>query len=234
MNIRSTFAHLPEAVVRATEHWEAQRHTQTESPGQRAFTIALSREAGARGTSVAREVGRRLGWQVYDQELIKLIAQEMGLREILVQGVDERHVSFINESLAALSLDPVVSSSAYVRHLLETVFSLAAHGNCVFVGRGAPFFLPQETTLRVRLVAPLADRIDFWAREHRLSRAEAEKAVRQVDKDREAFVQEHFRKDAGDPAHYDLVLNVARYSLPECAEVIAGALQQLKVHAAAR
>ncbi|MGE5388460.1 MAG: hypothetical protein ACM3NE_06195, partial [Hyphomicrobiales bacterium] len=32
------------------------------------FTIALSREAGSGGTLVAREIGRRLNWPVYDRE----------------------------------------------------------------------------------------------------------------------------------------------------------------------
>src|SRR4051812_8217077 len=32
----------------------------------RGLTVALSREAGARGTTIARKLGELLGWQVFD------------------------------------------------------------------------------------------------------------------------------------------------------------------------
>jgi cytidylate kinase len=226
VNIRPNLEHSSEALMRATEHWEARRQAPSAGRAGREFTIALSRETGARGTSVARELGRRLGWAVYDQELLKLIAQEMGLRENLLHSVDERHVHWLRESIEAWSLQPVVSGSAYVRQLIETVFSLGAHGQCIIVGRGTAFLLPRETTLRVRLIAPLADRVEFMGRELNLSHAEAEKRVRSMDRDREHFVQEYFRKDAADPVHYDLLLNMANCHVADAAELIALALQR--------
>ena len=41
-----------------------------------ALTVAVTREAGARGSTIARRVGRKLGWQVYDQEMLEYLAQE--------------------------------------------------------------------------------------------------------------------------------------------------------------
>lgn len=220
--------HASEAIVRATEHWETQRQARSGGRTEHAFTIALSRQTGARAASVARELGRRLGWAVYDYELLKIIAQEMGLREKLVQSVDERHVSWLREFLGGMSLDPVLSESGYVQHLIETLGSLSAHGHCIVVGRGAPFVLPKERTLRVRLVAPLPERVDYVARTFSLTRAEAEKKVRDTDRDRETFVRQYFNQDATDPVHYDLILNSARYSVVECAEVITRALETLQ------
>ena len=49
--------------------------------------------------------------------------------------------------------------SAYVRHLIETLLTLAMHGKCIIVGRGANVVVPSETVLRVRLIAPLGERI---------------------------------------------------------------------------
>ena len=40
------------------------------------LAIAVSREAGARGGTIARLVGRRLGWQVYDQDLLEYMAHD--------------------------------------------------------------------------------------------------------------------------------------------------------------
>src|SRR6476619_4257146 len=52
--------------------------------GPNAVTIAIRREAGARGGTVARRVGKRLGWQVYDQELLEfLCANEVARQSVL-------------------------------------------------------------------------------------------------------------------------------------------------------
>ena len=44
----------------------------------------------ANGTCIAREVGNGVGWHVYDHELLERIAQDMGLRTVLLESVDER------------------------------------------------------------------------------------------------------------------------------------------------
>src|SRR3954447_7789482 len=40
------------------------------------LTVAVSRESGARGGTIARRVGRKLDWPVYDQELLEYMAQD--------------------------------------------------------------------------------------------------------------------------------------------------------------
>src|SRR5262249_2178844 len=41
-----------------------------------ALTVTVSRESGARGGTIARRVARKLGWQVYDQELLEFMASD--------------------------------------------------------------------------------------------------------------------------------------------------------------
>jgi cytidylate kinase len=75
----------------------------------------------------------------------------------VIENVDERHVSWLQECVESFAAVSAVREGKYARRLIETVLSLAMRGRCVFVGRGAPFVLPPATTLRVRLVAPLED-----------------------------------------------------------------------------
>ena len=91
------FSRQAEALERARRHWqmrrkEAEARSTATTTG---ITIALAREAGAPGTSVAQEVGKRLGWPVYDHQLLERIAQEMGLRVNLLETIDERRQSWI-------------------------------------------------------------------------------------------------------------------------------------------
>jgi cytidylate kinase len=233
MNHRSQSERLIEALAKVMQHWEGRRKAearQVDDSGRssRAFTIALSRESGARGTSTAREVGARLGWTVYDRELLERIAQEMKIRTSLLESVDEKRVNWLQESVEAFTSVPSVSGSAYVRHLIQTLLSLAAHGECVIVGRGAAQILPAETTLRVRLVAPVEWRIAAMSRKLGISREEAACQVETIDRERVRFVKDHFHKDATDPGQYDLVLNSSRYSVGGCADLIVEGLRRLQ------
>jgi cytidylate kinase len=216
---------LTEAVVAAHRHWDERK---AESPAGPAFTITLSREAGANGTQIAHLVGERLGWPVYDRELLQKIADEMGLHTRLLESLDEKRVRWLEGAAAGFGSAPTVSESAYLRRLLKTVLSLGAHGHCVLVGRGAAQILPAPTTLRVRLVAPLEDRITTTSQKRGMSREEARRYVARTDEERFYFVSGHFHKDPASPEQYDLVLNTARFSAEACAELIVEALGRLR------
>jgi cytidylate kinase len=227
--------HLVGALERAQRHWDDRRREAAASPAAvpPPLTIALSRQAGTPGTSVAREVGARLGWPVYDHELLQRIAQEMGLRVRLLESVDERRQSWLRECIEAFASAPVpgeyVSESAFVRQLTETVLSLGTHGECVIVGRGAAQLLAPQITLRVRLVGMLADRVAAVSRRFGLSPKEAERRVQEIERERLHFVRAHFHKDPVEPANYDLILNSSRWSVAECAELVIQAARALQV-----
>jgi cytidylate kinase len=229
----SSSERLAAAMAGARRHWQAQRKAEgtppaPSAPACPAWTIALSRQAGARGSEVAQALGERLEWPVYDRELVQRIAGEMGLRVHLLESVDEQRVGWLRECLQAFTSTAGVSASAYVHQLAETMLALAAHGECVLVGRGAALFLPAATTLRVRLVAPRAERIAVVRQRLGIPYEQAALWVDTTDRERDRFVQDHFHKDPSDPCRYDLVLNSARFSVAECAEFILTALDHLR------
>lgn len=235
MSLTHESERVSEALIRSMEHHTRfnQRHPETaihHSSGP--LNIALSREAGSRGAAIARAVGARLGWKVYDHELLEVMARDLHVRVKLLENVDERHVSWLQETVEAFCKVGSVREGTYVRHLVETLLSLAADGHCVMVGRGAAFVLPAASTLRVRLMAPLEDRIGNVAHEQNLSRHDAARSIARIDRERLLFVRQHFLHDPSDPGHYDLVLNTARFPIEECAELIVDAAHT-KEHAAA-
>ncbi len=232
MSTKSTSERLSEAMSRSRHLWRSQKAEAVAAappaPAPPAFTIALSREAGANGSGVARALGERLGWPVYDRELLQRVAEDMGLGAGLLEGVDERRRGWLQECLEALIAGRSASQGAYVRHLVGTLLALAAHGQCVLVGRGAAQILPAATTLRVRLVAPLEDRVAVTQQRFGSTRDGARRWVEETDRERSGFVHDVFHKDPADPRLYDLVINAARFPAPECAELIIDALHRLQ------
>jgi cytidylate kinase len=217
--------HQADMLEVAERHWQARRENKVERKG---ITIALARAAGAPGTTVASEVGKRLNWPVYDHLLLERIAKEMGLRTQLVESVDERRRSWLLEMVEGFVSADGVSELSYVRHLTQTILSLAEHGECVIVGRGAAQILPPKTTLRVRLDGDLDDRIAAVSSRLSLSRDKAAKWVADTEHRRETFIKDHFLKSPADARYYDLILNTSTWSVADCTDLILCAVKSLE------
>jgi hypothetical protein len=159
---------------------------------------------------------------------LEQIAKTMNVRVDLLKSVDEKRVTSLQECIESLITSAPIRSGAYLRHLLDTILSLGIHGECVIVGRGAAQILAVATTLRVRLVAMLEDRINVMMKKLDISHQEATRHVELTDRERIRFVQDHFHKDPTDPLQYDLVLNTSRLSVAECADVIITALRGMQ------
>lgn len=223
--------HLSEALVRAAQHWEQRRAASQANRRTHQSTepmIAISRQTGARGSTIARLVGQQLGWQVYDHELLQQIASQMNVRVNLLESVDERVMPWLEERIETFLAGPTVNDASFFRHLVGTIVSLGEHGHAVIVGRGASFILPPRTTLRVRLVADLEDRIATMVSQRGFSLEQAARFVRDSDHERARFIKEHFHVDVADPLQYDLVLNATRLSANQCTRLIVTALDDLR------
>src|SRR5271165_533018 len=110
----------------------------------------------------------------------------------------------------------------------QAVFGPGGPGQCIIVGRGAMIALPDDTTLRVRVVASREDRVASIGRERGLDPTEAARYVESTDRERSRFIRLHFRKDLTDPLLYDLVLNASRLSVEECASIVIETLLRLQ------
>ena len=227
--------HFAEAMTRLSKQPHPFAHAkeqpqgeQPEAPTGIALAIAFSREAGSGGVTVAREVGRRLSWPAYDQELLESLAKELNVDTSFLEDYDERRGSFLVDTIKAFSAAASVSEVTYFRRLVRMLQVLGARGECLIVGRGSSFILPPETTLRVRIVATRDDRIAFIARERKLSPVEAARFVDTKDRDRHKFIKDHFHKDFADPQNYDLILNRSRFSVDETADLVIEALQRMQ------
>ena len=188
--------------------------------------LLISREKGAGGSSVGELAGKRLGWQVFDREIVDAIAQRANVRRELVESLDERDRTIIEDVLEELLRPQRFGASGYLANLHEVVLTLGHQGDVVIVGRGAEYILPSRFGLRARLVAPVEDRVKRIAsRENSTSKA-ARMEVEKSDRDRERAVRRQFGQDARDPLNHDLTINTAELTLEAATEVVMTALQR--------
>lgn len=198
--------------------------TVTRSAGVEVFPriLTVSREFGAGGARISLRVAAELGYQLWDQELTLHLARKADAEVAAVREVDERERALFDEVIAT-SLHRGLSCSKYRTLLTRTVAELAERGGAVIVGRGANFLVDPDKALRVRIVCPLKQRIDRYARAASADQASAERFVAQKDRERDRFVHNLCGEQTADPTHYDLVVNTHDLSEEAAARLIIAA-----------
>lgn len=186
--------------------------------------IAISRQAGSRGTEIAFLVGQQLGWDVLDKEVLDFISQRYKLPRDMLEIVDETRANWFHDVLGTFFDSRLVSQDSYVKHLERVLYLAALHGNVVFVGRGAQCVLPRNNGVAVRIIAPKKLRVEHLMQRRNLELKEAAKLADELDKSRAEFCQRHFHHNVDDPLEYDLIINTARLPTEAAAELIVDTL----------
>lgn len=216
-----------ELVEQQVQRWMAEQQKRAEEkrlvPEPPKPIVTVSREAGALGTDLARHVAERLGFRLWDQEIVQRIAEQNGASEALYRAVDERARNAIEDLLAGILMGDSLTEKEYLAQLMRVIHAIAQHGSAVVVGRGSQFVLAQEPALHVRVVAPKEARVQNIASTRGLSERDARAEVDRIDKERVTFIRHHYHRDASDPHAYDLVINTATLPLSRAADVTVSA-----------
>ena len=189
------------------------------------LTVAISREAGARGGSIAKRLGKRLGWQVYTQDLLEFICGNEAARSQLLEDIPPETEAWADYQLQRLREEKVVNPKVELGEMPRLILTLAARGRVILVGRGAGYLLPRDSTLHARVVAPLEDRVFYMAQWLRLTHEDAAQQVRDRDEKRAEFLIKYFNRRSGDLYDYDLILNSFLLGEDLCTDLIANAVR---------
>lgn len=182
--------------------------------------ICISREAGAGGGTIGRIVARRLGWKVYDHEILESIAQRMELSADEVRVFDELAPSVVQDWILPLREEHYAPQEAYLDHLAKLLEAIGRAGDSVIVGRGSNFLLPRDEILSVRVLAPLKARAARLSERMGVSIRTARRAASELDRRRLHFDRTMHRVDSADPHNYDLVLDSDSLGLSVASEII--------------
>jgi cytidylate kinase len=190
----------------------------------RGLTVAISRETGARGATIGQRVARKLGWEMYDQEMLEFMAQDDSAGRN-TQEAPADVAEWIESRIQVLLREQTVSQHPSIINMARVILLLAAQGNAVLIGRGAGFLLEPATALHVRVIAPLSDRIAYMSQLLRLSTADAAEHVRKSDQRRADYLATHFHRQVDEIHQYDLLVNTSRLGEDEAAELVCHAIR---------
>lgn len=186
--------------------------------------LLISRERGSGGSQIARLAGERLGWHVFDREIVDQIARHAQVRKQLIESVDER-IRLAMHGVDPPELKPEdIGCETFLVYLRQVVMTLGYQGDVVILGRGAPHLLPPACALRVRVVAPRELRAKRMAERASVSLEEAYEGIQQFDAERTTFMQRSFQRDPASPLNYDLTINTGELNYEMGARIVLAAL----------
>ena len=188
--------------------------------------IAISREEGAHGEDVARAVAEQMGWRLLDHNLLELIADRYGLPLEALEALDERPSSWMTETFTHWIDHQVVPQLEFIAHLGQVVLDAARQSSIVVVGRAAQFFLPRESGLTIRIVAPLPLRIAAVQQARGIDRHEAARWLAHIDSERQSFVERYFHHNIDDSHLYDCVINMEHFDTAEAVEIVVDRIRR--------
>lgn len=175
--------------------------------------VTISRQAGAGGEEIARVLAQGLGWRVLDNQTIEKLLEAKGLPLLDVAAFNERKPDLWHRLSA--------EKNRYLQMLKLVSYEFARRGPCVILGRGGQIlFADVPAVVRVRVVAPLEQRIRSAAQAQGLDERRARQAIEASDAQREGFYRSLFHVDWDCPTLYDLVLNTRLLSATAAAELV--------------
>jgi cytidylate kinase len=183
--------------------------------------VAFSQLPYSGGDKVAARVATALDFGLFDSVIVREIARREGINESLVKGLDQRMRGVIERYITDVFHHHPLTEDEYFRQAMRIVSTIGQRGRAVLVGRGAPFMLAPEHTLRVLVVASDGVRAERCAGDSGLSLEQARAQVAEDDRQRQDFLSFHFRIRQDDPRHYDITLNTDHLQFEQAAHVVA-------------
>ncbi len=155
----------------------------------------------------------------YDERLATLMVQEGLSRDEAFRELSE------HERRAE-------ASEAYQELVKRVILEYAQTGNVIIVGRGGQVVLRDfANVLHVRIHAPEELRVLRLAERLGIEHKEAERQIRQSDRERARYMKHFYNVKWDDPDLYHLIVNTGKVSVDLATQLICDAAQRLAMSA---
>lgn len=181
--------------------------------------ITISRGSFSGGKMLAECLATRLGYRCIDRDVIVERAAAQGVSQEELRDALEKPPGFLER----------FSHKRY-KYLALVQASLAEevkNGRVIYHGLGGHLLLGGgRHILRTRIIAPLAYRVRMVCERLNYTRAEAIAHVEKMDEQRRRWTSFLYGVDWGDPALYDIVINLEHMSLDTACQIISTAARR--------
>jgi cytidylate kinase len=176
--------------------------------------ITISRGTFSGGKMLAECLAARLGYRCVDRDTIVEKAAVPSVSQEALRDALEKPPSFLDRFKHKKYI--------YLTLLQAALAEEVRAGKVVYHGNAGHLLLKGGTpVLRTRIIAPMEFRVQMAIERLNLTRNEALAYIERVDQDRRKWTNYLYGVDWGDPALYDIVINLEYLSVDEACDTLA-------------
>jgi cytidylate kinase len=201
--------------------------------------ITISRQFGAGGKTLGKQVAGTLGYTFADEDIIQLIAEKAKVSAGWVESVEKeaggRLSRIVNRMVSRSLVDKVlkdergyIDEQIYIDYLVILINQMAEEDNIVFLDRGSQYILNDlPDAYHILLINTLENRIKFMMDNYDMSAKHAAQIVKSEERRRTNLYRKIGKQDYDQPELYHLVINMAKIDMAAAIDMIVRlALQQ--------
>lgn len=175
--------------------------------------IVIGRQYGSGGHDIGKVLADKLGYDFYDQDIIKMAAKTTGMTS---EFIGKREETMTNSLLYDLVNQMYQYKDEREQAPKDKIFAaeskvireLADKGNCVIIGRCSDYILrDNKRVLKVFFNAPLESRIKRVMKRQGVEDSEAQHRIRKTDKYRADNYRYYTGRIWGASSNFDLTIN---------------------------
>ncbi len=194
--------------------------------------ITISREYGAGGRHIAREVSQKLNIPWYDQDFVKEAARDSGFSKDEIEKLDG-NVKKLPGNVIDMIVNGAVTYGANENKIFEVqkqeVLKFADHP-CIILGRASNIILREAgvRTFDVFLYADYAHRAKTIEALGEAGDADLKKFIERRDNLRKSYYKHYTKHEHGNYNDYHLCLDTGLIGIDRSVEIICDIITDLK------
>ena len=193
--------------------------------------ITIGRQFGSGGHEIGNLLATRLDIPLYDNNLVRMAAEKLDIREETARAVDETTLNsfLVGYVIAPMEYKDAIRSDEYMQPLNQQVYELQSEiirklsqrGPCVIVGRCADHVLKDHPgCIDVFICADIEDRIRRIAARYDMSEKKAADKIKRIDRERKYYYESHTGLEWGSISSHQMLLNVSWLGIEGTADML--------------
>ncbi len=181
--------------------------------------ISICRGTKSGGQALAECLAEKLQYPIVAREVVQEASADIGVSEKDLSRGFERRPTMWNRHASDRRLYIAAVQAALAEHVVA--------GDLVYHGRAGQVLLRGlPGVLKVRLIAPMGDRVRKVMESREMDAATAEQYIRHVDGIRARWVKMMYGQDIEDPVLYNMIINLKTMTVPSACAVVRRAAEQ--------
>jgi cytidylate kinase len=180
--------------------------------------IIISRGAHHKGEQVAEKTAQKLGYSCVSRDILLEASKQYNVPEIKLKKSMERAPGFL-ERLG-------FEKQKYISYVQSALLRRLKEDNIVYHGLAGHFFIKEIShALTARIIVDIKDRVEYCMQSEKVSESKARDMLKKLDEERKKWGQYLYGIDITDPALYDLVINITKFSADDAVDLLCRSIE---------